>query len=93
MQKCMSMLAAHELYVARFYLQRKAYRGVISRLRGLLAAYPGSRVEAEAMLLLGQVYLETEETQAARDTLSEVVQRFPDTAEAKRARGLLRKLG
>jgi outer membrane protein assembly factor BamD len=93
MQKCMSMLAAHELYVARFYLQRKAYRGVISRLRGLLAAYPGSRVEAEAMLLLAQVYLETEETEAARNTLSEVVQRFPDTAEGKRARSLLRKLG
>ncbi len=93
MQKCMSLLAAHELYVARFYLRRDAYRGVISRLRSLLAAYPGSGVEAEAMLLLGQVYLETDEIEAARDTLNEVVQRFPDTGEAKRARALLRKTG
>ncbi|KPK17769.1 MAG: hypothetical protein AMJ62_00505 [Myxococcales bacterium SG8_38] len=93
MQKCMSLLAAHELYVARFYLQRDAYRGVISRLQGLLAAYPGSDVEAEAMLLLGQVYLEIDETDAARETLAEVVQRFPNTGEAKRARTLLRKLG
>lgn len=93
MQKCMSLLAAHELYVARFYMQRRAYRGVISRLKGLLAAYPGSAVEAEAMLLLGQVYLELEETEAARDALGEVVERFPSTAEAKRARSLLRRMG
>jgi outer membrane protein assembly factor BamD len=93
MQKCMSLLAAHELYVARFYMQREAYRGVISRLKGLLAAYPGSDVEAEAMLLLGQVYLELDQTDAARDALGEVVQRFPNTGEAKRARSLLRRMG
>lgn len=93
MQKCMSLLAAHELYVARFYMQREAYRGVISRLKGLLAAYPGSDVEAEAMLLLGQVYIELDQTDAARDALGEVVQRFPNTGEAKRARSLLRRMG
>ena len=93
MEECMKMLAAHELYVARFYLQRDAYRGVISRLRGLLAAYPGSGVEATALLLLGQVYLETEEVDAARQTLNELVTRFPDSSEAKRARSILGKLG
>ena len=93
MEKCMSLLAAHELYVARFYLQRDAYRGVISRLKGLITSYPGSGVEAQALLLLGQVYLETKEVEAARDALSEVVQRFPDSAEAKRARTLLGKIG
>jgi TolA-binding protein len=42
--------------------------------------------------LLGEVYMETDETDAARDTLKEVVQRFPGSGEAKRARTLLRKL-
>lgn len=93
MQKCMNMLAAHELYVARFYLKRDAYRGVISRLRGLLAAYPGSGSEPKALLLLGEVYLETNEIDAARDTLSELVQRFPESGEAKKAQALLRKIG
>ena len=93
MEQCMGMLAAHELYVARFYLQRDAYRGVISRLRGLLTAYPGSSVEPKALFLLGQVYLKTEEIDAARDTLSELVQRFPDTTEARRARSLLDRIG
>ena len=93
MEKCMSLLAAHELYVARFYLKREAYRGVISRLKGLLAAYPGSGVEAQALLLLGQVYLETNEVEAARQAFDEIVQRFPDSGEAKRARTLLDKTG
>jgi outer membrane protein assembly factor BamD len=93
MEKCMSVLAAHEFYVARFYLKREAYRGVISRLKGLLASYPGSGVEPKALLLLGQVYLKTDEVEAARDALNEIVQRFPESSEAKRARALLSKIG
>jgi len=93
MERCMSVLAAHEFYVARFYLKREAYRGVISRLKGLLASYPGSGVEPKALLLLGQVYLENDEIEAARDTLNEIVQRFPESGEAKRARALLEKIG
>ena len=93
MAECMSLLAAHEFYVARFYLQRDAYRGVISRLRGLLAAYPGSEVEPQALLLLGQVYVETEQVEAAKGTLAELVQRYPDTDEAKRAKNILGKIG
>lgn len=93
MERCMALLAAHELYVARFYLQRDAYRGVISRLKGLLAAYPGSGVESKALLLLGEVYLETEEVEAARQAFTEVVERFPGTDEAKRAANLLQRIG
>ena len=93
MDKCMSLLAAHELYVARFYLTRQAYRGVISRLKGLLTSYPGADVAPQALLLLGQVYLRTEEVEAARQTFTEIVERFPGSDEAKRAQTLLRKIG
>jgi outer membrane protein assembly factor BamD len=93
MAECMGLLAAHEFYVARFYLQRDAYRGVIARLRGLLAAYPGSSVEPKALLLLGQVYLETEQVDAGKGALIELLQRYPDTAEARRAQGILNRLG
>ncbi|MFW2389081.1 MAG: outer membrane protein assembly factor BamD [Polyangiales bacterium] len=93
MEKCMSLLASHEFYVARFYLKREAYRGVISRLKGLLTSYPGSGVEPKALLLLGQVYLRTKEVEAARETFTEIVQRFPGSDEAKRAENLLGKIG
>jgi outer membrane protein assembly factor BamD len=89
----MGLLAAHEFYVARFYLKRDAYRGVISRLKGLLTSYPGTGVEAKALLLLGEVYLKTKEVEAARQTFHEVVQRFPESGEAKKARALLGKIG
>ncbi|MGB5811974.1 MAG: outer membrane protein assembly factor BamD [Polyangiales bacterium] len=92
MEKCMGLLAEHELYVARFYLRRDAYRGVVSRLRGLLASYPGSSAEPEALLLLGEVYLKLDETEAAQQSLTELVERFPETDEAKTARGILGKL-
>ncbi len=93
MEECMKMLAAHEFYVARFYMKRKAYRGVMSRIQGLLAAYPGSTVEPQALLLLAEVYYRTDDLDSARNTLSEIVQRFPDTNEAKTAKSLLKKLG
>jgi outer membrane protein assembly factor BamD len=66
---------------------------MISRLKGLLASYPGSGVESEALLLLGLVYLETDEVEAARLTFNEILQRFPESGEAKRARALLGKIG
>ena len=93
MEECMGLLAAHEFYVARFYLKREAYRGVISRLKGLIASYPGSGVESQALLLLGEVYLKTNEVEAARQTFNEIVQRFPGSGEAKKARTLLSKIG
>ncbi|MEM7435315.1 MAG: outer membrane protein assembly factor BamD [Myxococcota bacterium] len=92
MAKCMGLLAEHELYVARFYLKRDAYRGVVSRLRGLLASYPGSSSEPEALLLLGAVYMKLDEPENAEQALTELVDRFPDSEEASEARGLLGKL-
>jgi TolA-binding protein len=59
----------------------------------LLASYPGTGVEAKALLLLGEVYLKTKEVEAARQTFNEVVQRFPESGEAKKARALLGKIG
>ncbi len=37
--------------------------------------------------------MKTNEVDAARETLNEIVQRFPGSGEAKRARALLGKLG
>jgi TolA-binding protein len=49
-------------------------------------------VEPEALLLLGEIYLKLDEVEAARQALNELVARFPDTGEAKRAQGILGKL-
>ncbi len=91
-EKCLKVLGDHEMYVARFYLRRGAYKGVISRLKGLLASYSGSGLEPEALLLLGRVYLKTKDPTGAKEAWSELLERFPDTKQAKEARPMLRKL-
>ena len=91
-EKCLKVLGDHEMYVARFYLRRDAYQGVISRLKGLLASYAGSGLEPAALLLLGRVYLKADDPEGAREAFFELVDRFPDSKQAKEARPMLKKL-
>ena len=91
--KCLGLLARHELYVARFYAHRDAWAGAAGRLRTLLATYAGSGLEPEALLLLGQVYLELNDRAQARQAFGELVERFPAAEEATDARAALRRLG
>ena len=92
-QKALRILAAHELYVARFYLRRDAYPAVVNRLRTLLSNYDGSGLEAEALLLLGETYLEMQDREQARRAFQEIVDRYPDADEAEDAREQLGELG
>src|SRR5262249_26026766 len=66
-RKTLSLLARHELYVARFYLRRGAINAAVMRLRTLLSTYHGSEIDAEALLLLGRTYLEIPNRRLARD--------------------------
>ena len=91
-EQCMDLLAQHELWVAKFYLKRDAYRGVISRLKGMLASYPGTPAEPEALLLLGETYLKAEDPENARQTFVDLVQRHPETSQAVKAQSKLEKL-
>ncbi len=92
-QRSLHLLASHELYVARFYLDRRAYTATVGRLRTLLSAYEGSGMEAEAMLLLGRMYKKLRRRDEARETLEELVRRFPESPEAEPARQLLGAIG
>ncbi len=57
-RQVLGRLAAHDLYVARFYLERDKPKGAIGRLERLLASYPGTGVEPEALYLLGRTFLD-----------------------------------
>ncbi|MAQ19112.1 MAG: hypothetical protein CMN30_30475 [Sandaracinus sp.] len=92
-EKALRILAAHELYVARFYLRRDAYPAVINRCRTMLSSYDGSGLEAEALLLMGETYLEMADREQARRAFQEIVDRYPEADEADDARSHLRTLG
>jgi outer membrane protein assembly factor BamD len=85
-RKCMRKLADHELYVARFYLNRDKPRATILRLETLLKKYPDVQVDPEVMLLLGQTYLKMEQKQKARETFAALVQKYPNDAHSAKAR-------
>ena len=91
-RQALRLLAQHELYVARYYLDEDHPLAAIGRLRTLLRAYPGSGIEPEALLLLGRTYLHLEDRAEARRAFSELVARFPRSGYATQARNYLREI-
>ena len=84
-------LMRHELYVARFYLQRDNFEAAVLRIQyslrtfaappNLREAQPGESVdsglEAEALLLLGEVYLKMHKFVDARESFFVLLKDYP----------------
>lgn len=62
--ECQERLAAHELYVARWYRRTGHSRSALSRLDYVLANYPGTQSAARAQKLLPEVRREAAEAEA-----------------------------
>lgn len=91
--RSLEVLAGHEIYAARYYYRRGAHQGVVTRITTLQLTYPDHPFQGEALLLLGQSYVELKDKPKAREALTQLVERFPESKEAAKARGLLDKLG
>lgn len=92
-RQALAMLARHELYVAEYYLGEDRPDAAIMRLTTLLEAYEGSGIEPEAMILLGRVYLDKGDRRLARDTFTQLRERYPRSGYATQASEYLRELG
>lgn len=79
-------LTDHELYVARFYLERDQPKATILRLEGVLQKYPEAGVLPEVMLLLGQTYLKLEQRKKAVETFRALVDKHPKEPHAAKAK-------
>jgi len=86
------LLAAHELYVARFYASSDHPMAAIGRLRTLIITYPTSGYEPEALVLLGEIYMELHDKEQAKQAFLEVTQRFPKSKFASEANQHLTEL-
>ena len=84
--KCIRRIADHELYVARFYLDRDRPKATILRLKGLLNKYPDAGVDPEVMLLLGKTYMKLKDGDRARETFTQLIKKYPDNAHAAKAK-------
>jgi outer membrane protein assembly factor BamD len=97
-------LVRHELYVARFYLNKDNYDAAIARiqyaLRNYSAAMEGSKavaagagdLEAEALLLLGTTYLKMHKWADARQAFETILKDFSSSPLIVPARNYLEYL-
>jgi outer membrane protein assembly factor BamD len=95
-----SRLVRHELYVARFYLQKDNYEAAIARVQYALRNFssgiepganvaPDSGLEADALLLLGETYLKMHKWPEARASFASILERHPRSALTTQARNYL----
>ncbi|MBW6512941.1 MAG: outer membrane protein assembly factor BamD [Desulfuromonadaceae bacterium] len=82
-------LADHEVYVGRFYLQRKHYQPAIQRLENILTRFPDYYYRDEAFFFLGRAYLAAGQTENARQILTQLVEEFPTSTYFAKANKLL----
>ena len=92
-QRAIGLLAAHEMYVAKFYLRGDHPLAAIGRLRTLINTYPTSGYEPEALLLLGETYLDLRDLEQAKRAFQEIAQRFPKSEYVPAAKRHLGQFG
>jgi tetratricopeptide (TPR) repeat protein len=63
-----------------------------ARITDLLLAYPGSLVSAKALLWLGSTELAAQEFREARSHFQELIERYPESPEAERAKEYVERL-
>jgi outer membrane protein assembly factor BamD len=78
-------LVEHEVYVARFYLERGHPKAAILRIEGALRRYPESGREGELLLVLGETHLEMGNPGRAKQVFLRVVSQLGNGLEIKRA--------
>jgi len=84
-------LVRHELYVARFYINRDNFEAAVLRVQYAMRNFAGgpslkgptpaetidSGLEAEALLLLGEVYLKQKKYPEAREQFAAILRDYP----------------
>jgi outer membrane protein assembly factor BamD len=84
-REVLARLIEHEVYVARFYLDRDHPESAILRLEGALKRYPDSGREPELLLALGETHLQMGNPLRAKEAFAKIVSDYSTTYQAKRA--------
>ena len=79
-------LSNHELYVAEYNFKHKAYQGSVNRLVDLIAAYPNAEITPKAHILLAHSYIKLNDPVAAKRTLNQLIEKYPDSEYIEEAR-------
>lgn len=85
-RECEDRLAAHELYVAKFYAKRDKWRGVVLRANTLVNTYPESTLASEALLLEVEAHAALGEPEKAKEAYERLAARQPPKELLERGR-------
>jgi outer membrane protein assembly factor BamD len=89
---CRRRLAENDLYVAHFYLRKRKYSAVEKRASSVLAKYPASGVDDQALYYLGFALHKQEKDAEALTPLTLLVEDYPHSPYAKPGKRLLASL-
>jgi outer membrane protein assembly factor BamD len=84
-REVLQRLIAHEVYVARFYLDRGHPKAAILRIETALRRYPQSGRETDLLLALGETQLELGLVAKAKQSFLRVANEFQEESARKRA--------
>lgn len=71
-------LALHEMHVARYYMQRKAYVAALNRARSVLETYPHSTAVEDALVTMVSAYDAMDLNDLKADTLRILKTNYPE---------------
>lgn len=84
-QHCRDLLAAHEVYIGRFYLRTKNYQSAIKRLEEALQQYPDYSKLDETYFYLISAYLKLENREKAEANFKQLLAAFPNSSYIAKA--------
>lgn len=76
-EECEQKLAAHEIYVGRFYLRTGEYQAAINRLKVVPQRYPDVPGLDKAWYYLGVAYVRSGDDQAAVEAFDRLFENYP----------------
>ncbi len=86
------MLARHELYVARYYLEKDRLGAAVARAEYALLNYQDTGLEPEALVLLGETHMKRHEPAEAAAAFQLVLDKYEDSPFTVPARRFLEYL-
>ncbi|HVY55393.1 MAG TPA: outer membrane protein assembly factor BamD [Thermodesulfobacteriota bacterium] len=87
--RCRDRLARREIYIGNFYSGRDNYKAAADRYKIVVDDYNDTQRYQEALYLLGRAYAKSDQYDLARQTLTRLVQEFPNEKYTGKATSLL----
>lgn len=84
-KRCRNIMADYEFLVGEFYLKKGSYSAAIGRFEALLASFPDSRKEADALLNLGISYKKTGQKERSEEYFDRLLKKYPNSPLTSKA--------